>query len=99
MIGASFSKANAEASAALDVQIKRHADTLDDAESALGAAFDAEGEALDTLVWTTPTTVAGILALLELWPELRSAGLDEDQRRDAIIVSVIDALQALHSRA
>ncbi|MBR1190068.1 hypothetical protein [Bradyrhizobium sp. AUGA SZCCT0160] len=89
-----FSKANAEARAALDVQTKRLKDIVDDAEAALNAAFDAEVEARDTLVWTPPTTVAGVLALLELWPEMRSA-LDDDQA-DAIRISVIDALQAIH---
>jgi hypothetical protein len=51
-----------------------------------------ETEALDELVWTTPTTIAGALALLELLSELRRARafLDDDQA-DAIIISVIDA--------
>ena len=48
------------------------------------------------LVWTVPTSIAGVLALLELCPELRRAsGLDADQA-DAILASVADALRDLH---
>jgi hypothetical protein len=59
-----------------------------------------ETEALDELVWTTPTTIAGALALLELLSELRRARafLDDDQA-DAIIISVIDALDDIHPNA
>ena len=41
---------------------------------------------------------AGILALLELWPELRRAGIDDDQA-DSIMISLIDALRELHPTA
>jgi hypothetical protein len=34
----------------VDAQIKRHADLLNGAETALGADFDAEREAIDMLV-------------------------------------------------
>jgi hypothetical protein len=51
------------------------------------------------LVWTVPTSIAGVLALLELCPELRRAsGLDADQA-DAILASVADALRDLHPNA
>lgn len=60
------------------------------------AAMDVETEAVNTLVWTVPTSIAGVLVLLELCPELRRAsGLDADQA-DAILVSVAEALRDLH---
>jgi hypothetical protein len=90
-----FSKANAEARASLDVQIERHRVALGDSGDVLNAALEAEMEAMDMLVWTPPTTVAGILALLELWPALRQARIDNDQA-DSIMTSVIDALRDLH---
>lgn len=90
-----FGKANAEARASLDVQIERHKAALGDSEDVLNSALDAETEALDILVWTPPTTVAGILALLEMGPVLRQARIDDDQT-DAMMISVIDALRALH---
>jgi hypothetical protein len=94
-----FSKANAEARASLDVQIERHKTIEGDCEKVLHAAQDAETEALDILVWTVPMTIAGILALLELWPELqRSRVMDVDQT-DAIIISLIDALDDIHPNA
>jgi hypothetical protein len=56
---------------------------LGDSEGVLYAALDAETEALDTLVWTPPPTVAGVLALLELWPDMQRARIDQ---ADAIII-------------
>jgi hypothetical protein len=70
-----------------------------DSEDVLYAALDAETEALDTLVWTQPTTIAGVLALLELWPELRRSRVMDDDQTDAIIISVIDALREIHPNA
>ena len=90
-----FGKANADARAALDAKIEQHKEIMGDSESVLYAAQDAETEAVDMLVWTPPTTVAGTLALLELWPELRRARIDDDQA-GAIMISVIDALRDLH---
>lgn len=90
-----FSEPNAAAHAALDAQIERHKAIVGDSEKVMYAAMDAETEALDMLVWTPPTTVAGILALLEMGPVLRQARIDDD-RTDAMMISVIDALRALH---
>ena len=91
-----FSKADAEARASLDTQIERHKAIMGDSKNALNAAQDSEIEALDTLVWTKPTTIRGVLALLELSSELhRSRAVDDDQAH-AITISVIDALQDLH---
>lgn len=91
-----FSKANAEAKAALDVQIERNKAAVGDSEDVLYAAQDAETEAVDTLIWTVPTTIAGVLALLELSPELRRSRVLDDGQADAITISVIDALRDLH---
>ena len=95
-----FGKLNADAHAALDAQFDRHKAIMGDSERVLYAAQDVETEALDEFVWTTPTTIAGALALLELLSELRRARafLDDDQA-DAIIISVIDALDDIHPNA
>jgi hypothetical protein len=93
-----FSKPNAEAHASLDAQIQRHKAIMGDSEDVLNAALDAETEALDELVWTPPKTIAGVLAFLELWPELPRPRFDDD-RANAIIISVIDALRDLHPNA
>jgi hypothetical protein len=74
--------------AVLDIQIKRHAAISGESEEVLGAAYDAEAEALDMLVWTGPATISGIVALLELWPELQGARIDDDQA-GAITTSII----------
>lgn len=94
-----FSRANAEARASLDAQIERHEAILGDSEAVLYAVQDAETEALDTLVWTTPTTIAGVLALLELLPELLRARVVDHDQADAIIISAIDALDDIHPNA
>jgi hypothetical protein len=94
-----FSKPNAEAHASFDAQTERHKAIVGDSEDVLNAAQDAETEALDTLIWTPPTTIAGVLALLELWPELRRARVMDDDQTDAIIISVIDALDDIHPNA
>lgn len=91
-----FSKPNAEAHASLDAQIERHKAIVGDGEDVLYAAQDAETEAVDTLIWVTPTTIAGVLALLELMPELRRSRVLDDDQADAILVSVAEALRNLH---
>jgi hypothetical protein len=91
-----FSKPNAAAHTSLDAQIERHKAVVGDSEKVLYAAQDAEDEALHDLVWTVPTTIAGVLALLELLPELRRARVLDDDDADALIISVTDALQAIH---
>jgi hypothetical protein len=94
-----FPEVNAAAHATLDAKFEQHKAILGDTEKVMYAAMDAETEALDELVWTVPTSIAGVLALLELCPELRRAsGLDADQA-DAILVSVADALRDLHPSA
>ena len=94
-----FSKMNADAHAALDAKIEQHKAIMGDSEDVLNAAQDVETEAVDTLVWTTPTTIAGVLALLELWPELqRSRTIDHDQT-NAIVISIVDALRDIHPNA
>jgi hypothetical protein len=87
-----FSKPNAEAHASLDAQIERHKAVTGDSERVLCAAQDAETQA-------TPTTIAGVLALLELLPELRRARVMDDDQADTFIISVIDALDAIHPNA
>jgi hypothetical protein len=94
-----FSEMNAAAHAELDAKIERHKAIEGDSEKALDAAMDAETEAVDALVWTPPTTIAGVLALLELLPELRRARVMDDDQANAIIISVIDALDDLHPNA
>jgi hypothetical protein len=94
-----FSKPNAAAHASLDAQIERHKAVVGDSETVLYAALDAETEALDTLIWTPPTTIAGVLALLELFPELQRARVMDDDQAAAIIISVIDALDDIHPNA
>jgi hypothetical protein len=54
-----FSKLNASAHASLDGKMEQHKAILGDSEAVLNAAQDAETEALDELVWTVPTTIAG----------------------------------------
>ncbi|QDW38759.1 hypothetical protein FFI89_017375 [Bradyrhizobium sp. KBS0727] len=90
-----FSKANAEAKTALDVQTEREKAIAGDSEKVMNAAMDAEAEALDTLGRTSPTTIAGVLALLYLFPDLQRARIDDDQA-NALIISVIDALVDMH---
>jgi hypothetical protein len=90
---------NAAAHAELDAKIERHKAIEGDSEKALDAAMDAETEAVDALVCTPPTTIAGVLALLELLPELRRARVMDDDQANAIIISVIDALDDLHPNA
>jgi hypothetical protein len=94
-----FSRVNAAAYASLDAKMEQHKAILGDSEYALNAAQDVETEAVDTLVWTSPTTIAGVLALLELLPELRRARVMDDDQVDAIIISVIDALDDIHPDA
>jgi hypothetical protein len=94
-----FSKAHAEARAFLDVQIERHKTIEGDCEKILNAAQDAETEALDTLIWTVPTTIAGVLALLELLPQLRRSRVMDDDQADTLIISIIDALDDIHPNA
>ena len=93
-----FSEPNAAAHAALDAQEERHKAIIGDSEGALNAAQDAETEALDALAWTVPTTMAGVLALLELLPKLRRARVMGEDQTDAIIISVIDALVLLRHK-
>ncbi|MEH2562089.1 hypothetical protein [Bradyrhizobium sp. AZCC 2289] len=79
--------------------MEQHKAILGDSEAVLNAAQDAETEALDELVWTVPTTIAGVLALLELLPELRRSRVLAHDQADAIIISVIDALDDIHPDA
>jgi hypothetical protein len=71
---------------------------MGDSEAIMWAAQDAETEALDTLIWTEPTTIAGVLALLELWPEQPRPRIDDDQA-NTLIISVVQALRDLHPNA
>src|SRR5882757_7200492 len=49
---------------------KRHHAIMGDSKDVLFDALNAESEELDTLLWTTPTTIGGLFALLELWEEI-----------------------------
>jgi hypothetical protein len=94
-----FSKVNAAAHASLDAKMEQYKAIVGDSEKVMYAAMDAETEALDELIWTPPTTIAGVLALLELLPELRRARVMDGDQADAIIISVIDALDDIHPNA
>jgi hypothetical protein len=94
-----FRELNADAHAALDAKIEQHKAIVGDSEKVMYAAMDAETEAVDSLLWTTPTTIAGVLALLELLPDLRRARVLDADQADAIIISVIDALDDIHPKA
>jgi hypothetical protein len=94
-----FSALNAAAHAELDAKIGQHKAIKGDSEDVLNAAQDVETEAVDDLVWTRPTTMAGVLALLELLSELRRARVMDDDQANAIIISVIDALDDIHPNA
>lgn len=94
-----FSKVNAAAHAELDAKFEQHKAILGDSEKVMHAAMDVQSEAVDTLAWTTPTTIAGVLALLELLPELRRERIVDDDQADTIIISVIDALDDIHPNA
>jgi hypothetical protein len=91
-----FSKRNAKAHASLDARREQRKTIMGDSEEVLYAAQDAETEAVDELVWTPPKTIAGVLALLELWPELRRSRVLDDDQTDAITISVADALRGIH---
>jgi hypothetical protein len=91
-----FSKRNAKAHASLDARRKRHNAIMGDSEEVMYAAQDAETEAVDELVWTPPKTIAGVLALLELLPELRRSRVLDDDQTEAITISVADALRGIH---
>jgi hypothetical protein len=93
-----FRELNADAHAAFDAKIEQHKAVVGDSEKVMYAAMDAETEALGTLVWTTPTTIAGVLTLLELLPDLLRARIGADEAA-ALIVSVIEALRDLHPNA
>jgi hypothetical protein len=94
-----FGALNAAAHAEFDVKIEQHKAIVGDSEDVLNAAQDVENEAVNTLVGTRPTTMAGVLALLELLPELRRARVMDDDQTDAIIISAIDALDDIHPNA
>jgi hypothetical protein len=94
-----FSELNAAAHAELDAKIEQHKAIVGDSEKILYAAQDAEIEALDELVWTQPTTIAGVLALLELWPELQGSRTMDHDQTNGLIISVVDALQNIHPEA
>jgi len=94
-----FRQLNADAHIALDAKIEQHKAIMGDSEDVLNAAQDLETESVDALVSTTPTTMAGVIALLELWPELRRARVMDDDQADTIIISVIDALDEIHPDA
>jgi hypothetical protein len=91
-----FSKRNAKAHESLDARRKQHTTIMGDSEEVLYAAQDAETEAVDELVWTPPKTIAGVLALLEFWSELRRSRVLDDDQTDAITISVADALRGIH---
>jgi hypothetical protein len=55
---------------------------MGDSQHVMHAAMDVEREVLDTIVWTSATTIAGAVALLEFWSEIRKSSpeiLDVDQ--------------------
>jgi hypothetical protein len=93
-----FSEPNDAAHASLDAQVWRHNAIMGDSQHVMYAAMDVEREVLDTIVWTSATTIAGAVALLEFWSEIRKAShevLDNDQI-DTLISSIADVLRDLH---
>src|SRR5450432_2327549 len=46
---------------------------MGDSQHVKYAAMDVEREVLDTIVWTSATTIAGAVALLEFWSEIRKS--------------------------
>jgi len=95
-----FSEPNAAAHASLDAQIERHKAILGDSEDVAWEAMNEEAEALEILIWTQPTTIAGALALLELWGEIVATGRHmEDDQTASLIISVTEALGDLPQAA
>jgi hypothetical protein len=94
-----FSKMNAAAHAKLDAEMEQHKAILGDSEKVMEAAMDVQDQPVDTLVWTVPTSIAGVLALLELCPELSRERVLDDDQADAILESVAEALHDLHPSA
>jgi hypothetical protein len=92
-----FSEPNDAAHASLDAQVWRHNAIMGDSQHVMYAAMDVEREVLDTIVWTSATTIAGAVALLEFWSVIRKSSpevLDDDQI-DTLISSVADVLRVL----
>jgi hypothetical protein len=70
---------------------------MGDSQHVMYAAMDVERGVLDTIVGTSATTIAGAVALLEFWSEIRKSSpeiLDDDQI-DTLISSVADVLRVL----
>jgi hypothetical protein len=88
-----FSKLNAAAHAELDAKFEQHKEILGDTEKVMYAAMDVEREVVDTVVWTVPTSIAGIRALLDFRSE--AGDLDDDQT-DSLLCSIAEALRDLH---
>jgi hypothetical protein len=88
-----FPEVNAAAHASLDAKFEQHKAILGDTEKVMYAAMDAETEALDEIVWTVPTSIAGVLALLDFRSE--ASDMDDDQT-SALLCSVADALRDIH---
>jgi hypothetical protein len=93
-----FSEPNAAAHASLDAQVWRHNAIMGDSQHVMYAAMDVELEVLDTIVWTSATTIAGAVALLEFWSEIRKASREalQDHQIDTLILSIAGALRDLH---
>jgi hypothetical protein len=91
-----FSKVNAAAHAEFDAKLEQHKAIVGDSEKVMYAAMDAETEAVDSVVWTVPTSIAGVLALLDF----RSEASDmNDEQTDSLLCSVAEALRDLHPNA
>jgi hypothetical protein len=89
-----------EAHASLDAQIERHKAILGDSEDVAWEAMNEEAEALEILIWTQPTTIAGTLALLELSGEIVATGRQlDDGQTDNLIISVTETLRDLPQAA
>jgi len=74
---------------------------MGDSKDVLFDALNAESEELDTLLWTTPTTIGGLFALLELWEEIMKTRPDTlfSDYNEAQISSVTQVLRDLHPNA
>jgi hypothetical protein len=91
-----FSELNAAAHTELDAKFEQHKAIVGDSEKVMYAAMDVEDEALDAVVGTSPTSAAGLLAMLEFLRSVREIGEMTVDRTEALLNSLADAVRALH---
>jgi hypothetical protein len=77
-----FPKVNAAAHAELDAKFDQHKVILGDSETVMYATMDAETEAVDCVIWTVPTSIAGVLALLDFRSEASDMNDEQTSTRN-----------------